>query len=207
LKNIKKVNLYGASGHAKVVIDCILSNGCYEVNQLFDDNKNIKDLVGFSVLETTKLKDSLQNDFIVSIGDNKIRSNIVESLSLNHTFCNFIDHKTSYLASSVFIDKGTVIMPKAVVNSDSKIGKHVIINTASAIDHDCIIEDFCHISPNATLAGGVYVGTGTHIGIGAQIIPGIKIGSWATIGAGAVIIEDVANGATVVGNPGKVIKR
>jgi acetyltransferase EpsM len=63
-----------------------------------------------------------------------------------------------------------------------------------------------HISPGAVLAGGVRVGIGSHIGIGAMVIPGKKIGQWCTIGAGAVIIEDVPNFATVVGNPGKIVK-
>lgn len=207
LKHKKKINLYGASGHAKVVIDCILSKDCYEIDQLFDDNKDIKELVGFTVFEVSQLDATLQNDFIVSIGNNSIRSTIVQKLSAHYTFCDFIPHNTAFIAPSVSIGKGSVVMPNAVINSDTKIGEHVIINSASVIEHDCTVEDFCHISPHATLAGSVSVGIGTHIGIGAQIIPGIKIGSWATIGAGAVIIEDVPDGVTIVGNPGKVIKK
>jgi len=56
------------------------------------------------------------------------------------------------------------------------------------------------------LAGHVEVGEGSHIGIGVSIIQGIKIGKWCTIGAGAVIIKDVTDGATIVGNPRKIIK-
>ena len=67
----------------------------------------------------------------------------------------------------------------------------MIINSGAIIEHDCIIEDFVHISPNAAIAGGVKIGEGTHIGIGACVIPGITIGKWATIGAGTVIINDV----------------
>lgn len=63
-----------------------------------------------------------------------------------------------------------------------------------------------NISPNAALAGNVTIGEGTHVGMGASIIQGIKIGKWCTIGAGAVIIQDIPDGATVVGNPGKIIK-
>lgn len=207
MKHKKKINLYGASGHAKVVIDCILSKNCYEIDQLFDDNKDIKELVGFSVFEVSQLDTTLQNDFIVSIGNNKIRYNIVQKLHSYHKFCDFIAHNKASIAPSVSIGKGSVVMPNAVINSDTKIGEHVIINSASVIEHDCTVEDFCHISPHATLAGSVSVSTGTHIGIGAQIIPGITIGSWVTIGAGAVIIEDVPDGVTVVGNPGKIIKK
>ena len=82
----------------------------------------------------------------------------------------------------------------------------VIINTAAIIEHDCNLEDFVHVSPSATLSGNVSVGTGTLIGTGAIVIPNIKIGNWCTIGAGAVIIDDVPDGATVIGNPAKIIK-
>ncbi len=97
-------------------------------------------------------------------------------------------------------------MPKACVNAEVKIGKHCIVNTASVIEHECVIEDFVHISPNATLAGNITVKEGAHIGIGANIIQGVNIGKYAVIGAGAVVISDVPDYAVVVGNPAKLIK-
>ena len=97
-------------------------------------------------------------------------------------------------------------MPQVVVNADVTIGKHCILNSGSIIEHDCVLSDYVHISPNASLAGNVSVGEGTQIGIGASVIQGITIGKWVTIGAGAVIIEDVPDFAVVVGNPGRVIK-
>jgi UDP-3-O-[3-hydroxymyristoyl] glucosamine N-acyltransferase len=42
-------------------------------------------------------------------------------------------------------------MPNGVINCDSKIGKHYIINTLAIIEHDCILEDFVHILPNEVL--------------------------------------------------------
>lgn len=47
---------------------------------------------------------------------------------------------------------------------------------------------------------------GASIGAGAVIMCGITIGEWAMVGAGAVVIEDVPAGATVVGNPARIIK-
>ncbi len=92
------------------------------------------------------------------------------------------------------------------VNVHTKIGNHCIINTNASIDHDCVLEDFVHVSPNAALAGDVRVGEGTHIGIRACVIQGLRIGKWCVVGAGAVIIRDVPDHATVVGNPGRVVK-
>jgi len=39
------------------------------------------------------------------------------------------------------------------------------------------------------------------------VIPNLKIGKWCTIGAGAVVISDIPDGATVVGNPARIVKK
>ncbi|MGC9000652.1 DapH/DapD/GlmU-related protein, partial [Caldisericum sp.] len=62
------------------------------------------------------------------------------------------------------------------------------------------------VAPGVHTGGSVFIGEGTLLGIGSSIIPGIKIGKWAVIGAGSVVIRDVPDYATVVGNPGKVIR-
>ena len=92
------------------------------------------------------------------------------------------------------------------VPSNIKIGKHFHANLYSYVEHDCVIDDFVHISPNASVAGNVKVGEGTQIGMGATVIQGITIGKWAVVGAGTVIIENVPDYAVVVGVPGKTIK-
>ena len=193
------MNLYGASGHAKVVID-ILKKLNIKISNIFDDNVEIKELLGY---EVTSFKESNSNDkMIISIGNNKIRKNI--SKIINSEFGKAI-HPKSIIDPSVFVGEGSVVMAGVIINSSAKIGKHCIINTASTIDHDCNVEDFVHISPNATLCGGITVGEGTQIGAGAVIIPNVKIGKWCAIGAGSVIISDVEDGVTVVGNPGRVV--
>ncbi len=54
------------------------------------------------------------------------------------------------------------------INAEVTIGEHCIINIASTIKHDCVIEDFVHISPKATLAENIIVKKCAHIGIGAK---------------------------------------
>jgi acetyltransferase-like isoleucine patch superfamily enzyme len=46
---------------------------------------------------------------------------------------------------------------------------------------------------------------GATIGSGATILGGVTIGAGSTVGAGAVVTRDVPVGATVVGNPGRVV--
>ncbi len=197
------IYLYGASGHAKVIVE-ILELEQKPIGGLVDKNPAINSLLDYPVFQKVPDVFSKQVDgFIVTIGDNLIRKKIADQL--NTTFSKAI-HPTAKLSKRATIDEGTVVMAGVSVNVDARIGKHVILNTNCSVDHDCVIEDFVHISPNVALAGNVSVGEGTHIGIGACAIQGIQIGRWATIGAGTILINDVPDFAVVVGNPGVRIK-
>ena len=194
--------LYGASGHAKVIID-MLENQEIPVEGLFDDNHMIKELLGYKCVGYLKGM-SLNNEIIISIGDNIIRKKIVEKL-VTENF-GVVKDISSRISKRAVIGKGTVIMPGVSINSSCSIGEHNIINTNSSIDHDCRLGDFVHISPGTIIAGGVSINEGTHVGIAACILPNIKIGKWCIIGAGAVINRDVPDYSVVVGNPGRIIR-
>ena len=94
-----------------------------------------------------------------------------------------------------------VIMANVIVNSEAKIGKCVILNSSSVIEHENIIEDFVHISPNVSLAGNVTIDKFSHIGIGATLIQGVKVLQNCIIGAGSVVINDIDSDLKVVGVP------
>lgn len=192
--------VYGAGGHAKVVIDLLEENnipieGIYDDYCISESCKKYKKIYSLDALEN--------ENWFIAIGNNVCRKKI--SSSFDGTWISLISTHSN-LSRSVSFGKGTLIMKGVSVNADTLIGDHVILNTNCSIDHDCRIEDFVHISPNVALSGNVIVGEGTHIGVGACVIPGVKIGKWVTVGAGAVIIRDIPDFAVVVGNPGKVIK-
>ena len=196
------IYLYGASGHAKVIIE-LAELLALPIGGLIDKNPHLHELLGYTVSVHEPEIHREHKSFIISIGNNQIRKKIAQSLEVN--FINLI-HPHSNISKRASIGEGSVVMAGVAVNCSTQIGKHVILNTNCSVDHDCIIEDFVHISPNAALAGSVLVGEGSHIGIGASVIQGIKIGKWCTIGAGTVIIKDIPDFATVVGNPGRIIK-
>ncbi len=190
--------LYGASGHAKVIMDILAANGV-RVDALVDDNAELSDLQGVPVIHSAEGC----SPFIISIGSNKIRKMIAERL--NTEFGNAI-HPSAIVSSSAVIGDGTVVMQGAIVQSDARIGKHCIVNTSATIDHECVIGDYVHISPNTSLCGNVYVGEGTWIGAGSIVIPGVKIGRWTVIGAGSVVVSDIPDGVLAYGNSCKVVK-
>ncbi len=198
------MNIYGASGHGKVIIDIMKSGTSGEkIHYIFDDNPAIQKLAGYQVQHTIS-EEMLRFSTILGIGDNATRRTI--SKNFRGQFSKAVIHNAAVISASAEVKEGTVIMANAVVNADAVVGRHCIINTGAIIEHDVFLGDFVHISPNAVLAGNVEVDEGSQIGVGAIVIPGIKIGKWVTVGAGAVIINDVPDAAVVVGNPGKIIK-
>lgn len=199
---MNKYNLYGASGHCKVIIDIIKKNGDY-VEEIFDDNENLKNIMDFKIRNVKYLKKN-KNKVIICIGNNYARKKIVKK-NKSVTFGS-IQHPNAIIDETVIIGKGTVVMAGVIINSSVKIGEHCIINTSSSIDHDCDIDNFVHVSPNATLCGNVKIGECTQVGAGSVIIQGLTIGKNVIIGAGAVVVKDVPDNVIIVGNPAKSIK-
>ncbi len=206
MKAKKNIRIYGAGGHSQVIKHVLETSG-HCVTKTFDDKpegvhrsyNKVNSGVRENVLEFPHEGDPV----IIAIGNNRERAEIADFL--NSEFENAI-HPSAWIADNSSIGPGTVVFAGAIVQPNTTVGMHVIINTSASVDHDNIIGDFAHISPKAALCGHVEVGTGSHVGVGAVVIPKVKIGKWCTIGAGAVVLKDVPDFATVVGNPGKIVK-
>lgn len=193
-----QISLFGASGHAKVVTDIVIAQGD-EVGHLYDDNPHLIELDGVNV---ERPLGAVVSPIIISIGSNRARKTISERLDV--IFARAI-HPSAIISPSVVVGCGTVIMQGSVIQADTSIGQHCIINTSASIDHECKIGDYVHVSPHSTLCGNVEIGEGSWIGAGAIVIQGIKIGKWCTIGAGTVVLQDIPDGATAVGIPSRII--
>jgi putative colanic acid biosynthesis acetyltransferase WcaB len=86
----------------------------------------------------------------------------------------------------------------------------IVIHEQAVIGADCTIRQSTTIG-NKTLRDGTpgpapVIGDGVDIGANVVILGGVGIGDGATIGAGSVVVKDVPAGATVAGNPARVIK-
>lgn len=190
--------LYGASGHAMVIMDILKANG-FCIDGLVDDNPDRDELLGYPVYHGKQDASPL----IISIGSNKIRKRIAENYSA--TFGTAV-HPSAIVSESAKIGEGTVVMQGAIIQAYAQIGKHAIINTGASVDHECVVDNYVHISPHCTLCGNVQVGEGTWIGAGTTVIQGVKIGKWCMIGAGSVVTKDIPDGVLAVGNRCKIIK-
>jgi serine O-acetyltransferase len=103
------------------------------------------------------------------------------------------------------------------IHPGAQIGKGFFIDHGSGV----IIGETTIIGDNVTLYQGVTLGgTGKEqgkrhptlgnnimIGAGAKVLGSCTIGDNCKIGAGSVVLEDVPAGCTVVGVPGRIVKR
>jgi len=202
----ERVFVFGASGHAKVVLDIIERQGGYSVGCVLDDNLALsgKKLHGHTILSPREriLSAGIKRG-IVAVGDNVARCRISEWLRKKGFSLVSLIHPSVQLARGVTIGDGTVLMPGVVINSDAKIGRDAIINTCSSVDHDCVIGSGVHVAPGSVLCGAVRVGNMAFIGAGTVIIPNISVGSRATVGAGSTVISNIPPGVTVMGSPAR----
>lgn len=200
METTNKVFLYGASGHAKVVMD-IAKLVYIDVPCLIDDDLSINTLTGVQVVHSA---DGL-SPIIVTVGDCSKRREIVRKLG-KKDFLTII-HPTVIKSESVRLGYGTVVMAGVILNPNVNIGNHCIINTGASLDHDVRVEDYVHIAPHCTLCGDVEVGEETWLGAGSTVIQGIHIGKKCYIGAGSVVVKDIPDSSLCYGNPARVIKK
>lgn len=82
-------------------------------------------------------------------------------------------------------------------------GIGIVINGRTIIGNNVNISQFLSIGSNQNTPA--VIGDNVYIGPHVSIVEAVHIGNNSTIGAGAVVIKDVPEGATVAGNPAKVV--
>ena len=200
--------LYGASGHAKVILD-ILKACDIKMEGLIDDNPSVNELMGFPVFHH-RLD---LHPVIVSIGNCATRRKVVEQIAealhatpFDAAVFGTAVHPSAIVSETAHIGVGSVVMQGAIIQTCTQIGRHCIVNTGAKIDHECVIGDYVNVDSGVILCNNVTVGDDTWIGAGSTIIQGIHIGNHVVINAGSVIVQDVPDGCTAYSNPCRIRK-
>ena len=206
--------IIGSSGHAKVVIDIVEQEGRYQIAGIVDPNRPIGEMQsGYPILgRNTELKQLIPyyhiRGAIIAIGDNFIRSQVAQRLSLLYPELCFVSaiHPKSSVAGDVAIGIGTVIMSGATINPSCSIGQFCIVNSNASIDHDSTMADFSSVAPGVVTGGNCTIGTYTAINIGATLIHGIHIGEHSVIGSGSTVLTDIESYTVAYGTPAKIVR-
>lgn len=205
--------VFGASGHARVIIDMAERCGRFRILGLMDSFRPVGEiLMGYPVLGD----ESVMPDYLLShprlqvhvaIGDNGIRERIshrLEALLPGMAFATIV-HPAAIVSRDVTIGEGCCIMPGAVVNAGSRIGQGCIVNSNAILEHDGRMGDFSSLGSGAAAAGGVHLGRCVAVLAGAVLKHGISLGDHCVVQTGAVVTGSMGPGRILGGHPALVI--
>jgi len=155
----------------------------------------------------------MSGQFCVIAPDVKLGQDVIIHNHVNLYGCEIGDG--TKIGSFVEIQRGVLVGRNCKVSSHTFICEGVTIEDEVFIGHGVIFINDKY--PRATTADGslqseadwqvveTIVRRGASIGSGATVLCGVTIGEHAIVGAGAVVIKDVAAGASVAGNPARVL--
>jgi sugar O-acyltransferase (sialic acid O-acetyltransferase NeuD family) len=162
---------------------------------------------GVEIIAGTAAIDHIDAAFVIGIGSPAARQRIDALLLAHGREAATLRHPSAVVASEVVVGEGCVLAANSIVTTNIRLGRHVHVNIAASVSHDCTLGDYTTLAPGVRLAGNVTTGIGVDIGIGAVARPGITIGDWARVGAGAAVVSDVEGSTLVAGVPARPLRQ
>lgn len=203
---LTEVVIIGAGGHASVVVDTLELSMPGVVFRLVDADKSKvgSTLLGHVIQDEPVWQDTPSAQIHIAIGVNSTRAQVGRAVrQCGHDMISLL-HPMSTVSRYAEIGPGCFIAAASVIGPGAKLEVGVIVNHSAVVDHDCRVEEFSHVAPNATLGGGVRVGKRVLIGAGVTVLPGVFVGDDIVVGAGAVVTHDLhEQGCRYVGVPAK----
>lgn len=210
---MKRLVVVGAGGHGREILDIVAAinaqRPAFDVVGVVDANDDPHGLLakrGVGVVgEDVFGEDDMS--YVPAIGDPNVRRAVAARAEGRGARPATVVHPTAILGPDLVAGEGLVVFPGVVVSTNIRIGRHVHVNVASTISHDCVLGDFVTLSPGCHVSGTVTLGDDVTLGVGAVVRQGITIGAGTFVGAGAVVVKDLPPGITAVGVPARPLAR
>jgi UDP-perosamine 4-acetyltransferase len=203
-----EVVIFGAGGHAKVVIETCIGTGLRPVVCLGESRWS--DLVGVRVEPESRAADWIAKGVrkaFIAIGSNSIRERVAaKAREIGFELATIVSPH-SCVSPTARLGAGSVVMAGAIVQVEATIGELGIVNTGASIDHECVLGRAVHVAPHATLCGNVVTGDRVWVGAGSTVIEGTRLADDVYVAAGAAVVGDVTQAkARCGGVPARLLR-
>ncbi|SJN28683.1 transferase [Sphingobacterium sp. JB170] len=212
---MRTVYLLGVGHNTPVFMD-LVEQSSWEIKGLyhFDSSRtgeyvnNIPILGSFE--ELFALGQLNGRNFVLTMGDNKLRSIIASKIRLQGGHTPSIFHPSTVISKrSTISEKGVIVNAFTIIQANASIGDDTIILSGVNISHDNNIGRGCFIAGGAIIGAYTRIGEFVFIGQGSLTISGKveSIGDFAFVGAGSLVTRSIDPNVTVSGRPARSIER
>lgn len=198
--------MFGAGGCGRGILPLVRAQYPDDRVVFVEDAPRAHSCNGHAVMAFADFAATPDAEIVVAVADPAARRAIVTRCEEAELAFFDVQAVQMVVMDDVEVGEGALFSPFTTVTSNVRIGAHFHCNLYSYVEHDCVIGDFVTFAPAVRCNGNVTIGDGAYIGSNAVIRQGITIGEGAVVGMGAVVIRDVPTGATVVGNPARVLR-
>ena len=203
----KGLLLVGYGGHARSVADVALAAG-YGALEFIDDNAQPGEtFAGFPVKRGRAGPLPEGWSAFPASGDNAARREQVAFIKERGWALGTVVSPTATLGAGAKVGPGCFIAHHAHLGPLSTLGTGVILNTSAVVDHDCVVEDYVHVSVHAGVSGRCRLGEGVLIGAGACLIDRITVPAGTVVGAGSVVVRSIERPGTYIGMAVRSIRK
>ncbi len=173
----------GAGGHGRSVAEAVLVSGDFELVGFLDDGAFARggDVWGLPVLGPASEfagYAALASHAVVAIGNNALRQKLFAQLQEAGFALARVVQPRAIVLPRAQLGEGLAVMAGANVGTEAVLGRGVIVNCGSVVDHHAQVHDFGNLGVNACMVGGSVLGAlawmqaGSAIGYGVQLADG-----------------------------------
>ena len=140
---MKRLVLLGAGGFAKTIADLVSQTHTHSEIIFLDDDKNAQNTQGICA-DFVKFKDE-QTEMYPAFGNNEVRLKWLDKLEKEAISIPSFIHPSAYVSPTAKLGIATVVLLKAVINTNCRLERGRIVNRAAVLDHDCVLDEGVHL--------------------------------------------------------------